>query len=44
MEKAVADEMGKIADNLDIQFVLALGDNFYMDGVKDVGDPRFKVT
>ncbi len=35
--------MGKIADTLDTQFVLALGDNFYFDGVKDVDDPRFKV-
>ena len=36
--------MGKIADYLDTQFVLALGDNFYFDGVKDVADPRFKVS
>ena len=43
IEKAIGNEMGKIADYLDIQFVLALGDNFYFDGVKDVGDPRFKV-
>ena len=43
VEKAVGDEMGKIADYLDIQFVLALGDNFYFDGIKDVDDPRFKV-
>ena len=43
VEKAVGGEMGKIADYLDIQFVLALGDNFYFDGIKDVDDPRFKV-
>ena len=43
IQKAVGDEMGKIADSLDIQFVLALGDNFYFYGIKDVDDPRFKV-
>ncbi len=43
IEKAVAGRMGEIADQLDIQFTLALGDNFYFDGVKDVGDARFKV-
>ena len=44
VEKAVGREMGKIADYLDTQFVLALGDNFYFDGVKDVADSRFKVS
>ena len=43
IEEAVAREMGKIADKLDARFVLALGDNFYFDGVKDVDDPRFQV-
>ena len=44
VEKAVGREMGKITDYLDTQFVLALGDNFYFDGVKDVADSRFKVS
>lgn len=44
IEKAVAHQMGKFADDNNIQFVLALGDNFYFDGVKDVDDPRFGVS
>ncbi len=44
IEKAVGRQMGKLAETLDIQFVLALGDNFYFDGVKDVEDPRFQVS
>jgi len=44
IEKAVARQMGKFATDNNIQFVLALGDNFYYDGVKDVDDPRFGET
>lgn len=43
IEKAVAQQMGKFAAKNNVEFVLALGDNFYYDGVKDSGDPRFKV-
>ena len=43
IEKAVGKQMGKIADGIDSQFTLALGDNFYFDGVRDVHDLRFKV-
>ena len=43
IERAVAKEMGNIADDIDSQFVLALGDNFYFDGVMTVEDARFQV-
>lgn len=43
VEKAIAREMGKFATANDVQFLLALGDNFYFDGVKSVEDPRFQV-
>ena len=41
---AVAEQMGKTASKHDAEFVLALGDNFYEHGVKNVEDPRFKET
>jgi len=44
IEKAVAAEMGKIADKIDSKFTLALGDNFYFSGVKDISDKRFQTT
>lgn len=44
VEAAVAARMAKLAHVLDIHFLLALGDNFYYGGVKNVADPRFKVT
>lgn len=43
VEESVAKQMGNIADRYAPQFILALGDNFYFDGVKDVSDARFKV-
>ena len=43
-EKAVGEQMGAIADDFQTQFVLALGDNFYFEGVKDVEDKRFFVS
>lgn len=44
VEKAVARRMGVVAETLNTQFLLALGDNFYFDGVKDVDDKRFYVS
>ena len=43
IEVAVANAMGKVADDIDAQFIMALGDNFYFDGIKDVDDRRFQV-
>lgn len=43
IEGAVARELGQFAQQQQIEFVLALGDNFYFDGVKNVEDPRFQV-
>lgn len=44
VEKAVAQEMGKLADLLNPEFVLGLGDNFYFLGVENVNDKRFQET
>ena len=44
IERATAREMGRTADQLGADFVLALGDNFYYKGVKSVDDPRFQVS
>ncbi|XP_041454392.1 tartrate-resistant acid phosphatase type 5-like [Lytechinus variegatus] len=43
-EEYVAKQMGDLASNYATQFVLALGDNFYYDGVQSVTDPRFNET
>ncbi len=42
-EVAVAGAMGKLGVALNTTFQLALGDNFYFDGVKSVTDSRFLV-
>lgn len=44
VEISVAKKMGDIAEKFRIEFILALGDNFYFDGVKDENDPRFQET
>ncbi|XP_013379887.1 tartrate-resistant acid phosphatase type 5 isoform X1 [Lingula anatina] len=44
IETSVAHAMGKTAAKYQTKFTLALGDNFYFDGVKDVDDTRFKDT
>ncbi|XP_076133355.1 tartrate-resistant acid phosphatase type 5a [Alosa pseudoharengus] len=44
IEKATAVEMGRIAEQMGTDFILALGDNFYYKGVTDVNDPRFEET
>lgn len=43
-EKEVAEQMGKTAADIGSKFTVALGDNFYDTGVKDVNDPRFNST
>ncbi len=42
-EVAVAAAMGTMGLKLNTTFQLALGDNFYYDGVKNVRDARFQV-
>ncbi len=42
-EVAVAKAMGKLGVTLNTSFQLALGDNFYFDGVKSATDSRFQV-
>jgi len=42
-EVAVAGAMGRLGKTLNTSFQLALGDNFYFDGVQSVNDPRFEV-
>ena len=44
LEKAVGEQMGRIAKTNKTSFTVALGDNFYFDGVKDVEDKRFFVS
>ena len=43
-EKKIAAVMGEKAKEINAQFVVGLGDNFYNHGVKDVHDTRFKST
>ena len=43
-EADIATQMGKKASEVGAQFTIALGDNFYDMGVKNVDDPRFKET
>lgn len=44
IEMAVGEQMGKITTAYQTSFNLALGDNFYFDGVTDVEDKRFFET
>ena len=43
-EADIATQMGKKATEVGAKFTIALGDNFYDMGVKNVDDPRFKET
>ena len=43
-QKETAQGMGKVAEDIQSQFVVALGDNFYHTGVEDTGAFRFDWT
>jgi len=43
-QRQAAEGMGKVAEELKAQFVLALGDNFYFSGVRDAASDRFEHT
>ncbi|KAI9075695.1 hypothetical protein K1719_042311 [Acacia pycnantha] len=40
-QSLVANEMGKMGEKLDIDFVVSTGDNIYEDGLRNVTDPAF---
>lgn len=44
VQKTTAREMSKVSEQVGADFVLALGDNFYYNGVDSVDSPRFKDT
>ena len=44
IETAVGEQMAHVTDSYQTSFNLALGDNFYFDGVKNVEDKRFFVS
>jgi 3',5'-cyclic AMP phosphodiesterase CpdA len=43
-QRDVAREMAAAARHLDAQFVLALGDNFYPNGVQSTADPQWRAS
>ena len=43
-ERTTASGMNEVGGTINARFALALGDNFYYNGVADVNDPRFEET
>lgn len=43
-QRAVAAQMARVARRLDAAFILALGDNFYPNGVQSVNDPQWRTS
>ena len=43
-EKTISVSMGAKAQEIGSHFTVAMGDNFYDNGVTDVNDKRFKTT
>ncbi len=43
VQQRVADSMKKHAKKFQTHFQISLGDNFYLEGVKNSSDKRFKV-
>ncbi len=44
LQKDLANAMDQLASNRPLDFVLALGDNFYPEGVTSVTDPQWKTS
>ena len=44
IQRRTAKQMASFASRKEVQFILALGDNFYFTGVRDVNDRRFQVS
>jgi acid phosphatase len=40
----VAEQMAKAAQDIEAQFVISVGDNFYNDGVMSVSDPHWRAS
>lgn len=36
--------MGSVGQEMNVDFVISTGDNFYEDGLKDVEDPQFHTS
>jgi hypothetical protein len=43
-QHSVAGQMAVAARALDVQFILALGDNFYPSGVRSTADPQWRAS
>jgi len=37
-------QMGRVAEKLNIDFVISTGDNFYDDGLTGINDPAFELS
>lgn len=44
IQRRTAKRMASFASRKEVQFILALGDNFYFTGVRDVDDRRFQAS
>lgn len=34
-------QMARVAEEIEVEFIISVGDNFYPDGLTDVDDPAF---
>ncbi|KAL9233259.1 hypothetical protein vseg_008280 [Gypsophila vaccaria] len=41
-QSLVASQMGKVGQELDVDFIISTGDNFYDDGLTGINDPAFE--
>lgn len=40
-QSAVAEQMARVAEEIEVEFIISVGDNFYPSGLTDVDDPAF---